>query len=387
MSAASLGYPASDIAAPRTAAASSTRASVNDAVLGMRGAAVLLIGITHYLPAQLFSFNIARPLSSFMFVATGYFWAVQVSKSQGLTDPRLAIRAHTLWNLMIQRHARIWPVLAVTILGYIAIGLADGGELTGQILRTWPLYLAYLGNVPKYLYEGQAFPSHFWLISSQEQVILTVGVAIVLMGYARLSRLLMPMLLLGIVSRSVGAVLFMPDHTAIALDSPLAIIDSLAIGFLLQAALSRRADRTRLRRQLGTFGVLALMVWATLPNLNAVYFGIMPFIAAIWGAFFLAIVTDTLRLPGIASSLISSRFLVHCGKIALSLYMVHPLINTILILCYPMVVGDTIPWPLFVAVGPIAAFAVANLMFITVESPAQDLRHAIRTAHTAEVRV
>jgi peptidoglycan/LPS O-acetylase OafA/YrhL len=307
-----------------------------------------------------------------------------MSMEPDLRAAQLAIRSRALGRLLFSRHLRIWPVVAVVILGYLVLAHLDGGELTAQIFRTWPLYLTYLGNVPKYLYEGRAFPSHFWLVSAQEQVILLVGIAIIVLGYERFSGLLFPMLLLGVVSRSVGAALFMPGHTAIALDTPFSVMDSLAVGFLLQAALANRADRTAVRRQLGGIGLTALAVWATLPNTPSVYFGLAPFIGAIWGAFFLVSMTDPLRAPGLAQSFIGSRFLVHCGKIALSLFLIHPLVNAVLLLSYAIAFGNTIPWSWFTIVGPVAAFAIANGLYLAIEAPMQSIRSTIKAAALAE---
>ena len=128
------------------------------AVDGVRGLMLLVIVTTHYIPSSFFSANIARPAAAVMLAVTGYFFmkvAERETRLAGAPLERCAAALSMLW----QRHMRIWPALAGVILLYALLGYFDGGRTTTQIHQTWPMYLSYMGNVVKMLYEGEAFPA------------------------------------------------------------------------------------------------------------------------------------------------------------------------------------------------------------------------------------
>lgn len=350
------------------------RIAVEDSVNGLRGLALLLIVATHYVPSDLFSFNLAKPTASVLFVATGYFMTSILTRFEAQLNGGFAERAKATATVLALRHARVWPVLAIVIGFYVVLGLVDGGALTSQILTTWPLYLGYMGNLPKMLFEGQAFPAHFWLISAQEQLVLVYLLVVLAFGLRALKSLLWVMVPLGLGARILGAALLMPEHPALALETPLAVADSLSIGMLLGFAARGQISRTALRRLAVTLGLAVLLVWAMLPNLNAVYFGLAPLGVALLACAVVLTVTDELRADTIRAGFLGSPLLVLCGQMSLSLFLLHPLVNTLLTLGYPKVMGALMPWWLLLAVGPPLSLLVSFVFFRLVEVPVRQAR-------------
>lgn len=350
------------------------RVAVEDSVNGLRGLALLLIVVTHYVPTAFFSFNLAKPVAAVLFVATGYFLTSVLTRYEAALNGPLAIRAGAMLKILGLRHARVWPVLAIVVGLYVLLALADRGEVTSQILRTWPLYLAYMGNMPKILFEGEAFPSHFWLISAQEQLLVLYALAIVLLGLSGFRRLLWWMLPLSLMWRVVGALLFMPERPALALETPLAVADSLSLGLLLGFAVRSRLSRTELRRISITGAVLVLLAWAVLPNQNAVYFSLLPLGIALLGCAAVLTVTDELRAGRIHGALLGSAPLVLLGRMSLTLFLLHPLVNTVIVLGFPHLFGILIPWWLLMLIGPPLALGVSFVFFRLVETPIRGMR-------------
>ncbi|HEX2560228.1 acyltransferase [Phenylobacterium sp.] len=354
--------------------------AVEDSVNGLRGLALLLIVTTHYVPSGLFSFNLAKPTASVLFVATGYFLTSILTRFEAQLNGGFGERARAAAAIFGLRHVRVWPVLACVIGFYVVLGLVDRGPLTSQILTTWPLYLGYMGNVPKMLFEGQAFPAHFWLISAQEQLVAIYLLVALVFGLRTLKALLWWMIPLSLGARVLGGALLMPEHPALALETPLAVADALSIGMLLGFAVRGQVSRTTLRRLAVGLGIGVLMVWAMLPNLNAVYFSLAPFGVALLACALVLTVTDELRADSVHAGLLGSPLLVVCGQMSLSLFLLHPLVNTVLTLSYPKLAGAIMPWWLLLIVGPPLSLLVSFVFFRLVEVPVRRARGLVNPA-------
>ena len=350
------------------------------AVDGLRGLMLLVIVLTHYIPATFFSANIARPAAAVMLSVTGYF-LMRIIDREAAFDGSIAERCHGAISLLFQRHMRIWPVLLGVILMYVVLGMLAPSPTTTQIHSTWPMYLGYMGNIIKMQYEADAFPAHFWLISAQEQFVLFVVAALVCIGRTRLKGFLELAVIVGVLARLIGGVLWMPDRPALATENPLAVADALALGMLCRIAIRSGAGSTALRRRLLVAALLIFFVWAALPNTYAVYFGLMPLLAALVGCQFILTLADEVRVRKLERAMLSWPAVVLLGQMSLSLFLLHPLVNTLLNLAYASQTGDVIPWWLLSMVGPPASILVAYAYFRTVEVPIRRFRAGRRRAH------
>ena len=359
------------------------------AVNGLRGLMLLVIVTTHYVPTSFFSGNIARPAAAVMLAVTGYFFMQILER-----DPRFRggfpQRLRAAGSLLFQRHMRIWPTLAGVILLYIGLGYVDPGPTTTQIHDTWPLYLGYMGNVVKMIYEEQAFPAHFWLISAQEQFLLITLLALVVIPGDRIRAFLKVALVVGVAARFIGCLLFMPGHPALATESPFAVADALALGMLCRIAVAGRTSGTRLRRGFTLAAIATFFCWAALPNTYAVYFGLLPLLAALIGCLIILLMADEIRGHKFERAMLSWPALVVLGQMSLSLFLLHPFVNTVINLSFARITGQLTPWWLLGLIGPPSSVLVAYGYFRIVEVPIRRVRTrnsparaAVKTANAA----
>ncbi|WP_265562222.1 acyltransferase family protein [Sphingomicrobium arenosum] len=357
-----------------------TTTAMDASVNGLRGITLLLIVLTHYVPTSFFSGNIARPVAATMMVVTGYFLAL-ILERQGIEaqEPPLT-RLRRAISLFAQRHIRIWPAIAGVIAMYVLLGHWIGDRTTTQIHDTWPLYLAYMGNVVKMIHETEAFPAHFWLISAQEQFVLATLLACALLGYRNLKSFLVGAVIVGILARLVGGFLWMPDRPALATETPLAVADALALGMLVRMAIVDGTSRTAMRRSLTAAILLLAAAWALLPNTWAFYFTLVPLIAALVGCLFITLMTDEMRSHRIEAFMRAWPWLILLGQMSLSIFLLHPLVNVLLTLGYTAATGLAIDWWLLSLVGPPLSLLVAFLYFRAVEVPLRQMRRRARSS-------
>jgi len=334
---------------------------------------LLIIVLTHYVPTSFFSGNIARPAAAVMLTVTGYFFMRIVEREHGLRGA-LGDRCKAALRLSFQRHMRIWPAVAGVVLMYVALGYLVPGRLTNQIHHTWPLYLAYMGNVVKMWYEADAFPAHFWLISAQEQFVFLVLVALVTFGADRIKHMITVAVVVGVAARLIGCFLWMPDHPALATESPFAVADALALGMLCRTAVAANVGTTTLRRRVTLGAICVFLLWAALPNTYAIYFGLMPLLTALIGCLIILTLGDEVRVRRFEQAMLSWPAVVLLGQISLSLFLLHPLVNTIINLAYARETGEILPWWLLAMIGPPASIVVAYGYFRAVEVPIRRFR-------------
>lgn len=351
-----------------------TSASMDASVNGLRGITLLLIVLTHYVPTTFFSGNIGRPVAATMMVVTGYFFALILEREKIETDRPFFSRVGGALAAFFQRHLRIWPAIAGIIGIYVILGYVDGGKTTTQIHTTWPLYLAYMGNVVKMMYEGAAFPAHFWLISAQEQFVLITLLATALFGYRNMRPFLITAVIVGVSTRFIASVLWMPERPALATETPFAVADALALGMLMRMAIVDGLSRTRLRRGIMSSIIGLALLWALMPNTYAFYFALVPLITALIGCLVIVYVTDDVRAHRFESAMLSWPFLVVLGQMSLSLFLVHPLVNTLLNIAYTDYTGQVMPWWALSIIGPPLSVVAAFGYFRAVEVPLRKLR-------------
>ena len=345
-----------------------------DAVNGIRGLMLLIIVVTHYVPSAFFSGNIARPAAAVMLAVTGYFFMTILERDVAAFGGSFRTRLAVAGRLFLNRHMRIWPVMAVVVLLYVGLGFLDPSPTTTQIHHTWPLYLLYMGNVVKMIFESEAFPAHFWLISAQEQFVVITLIVCVIGGARNIGAFLKAAILLGVSARVVGCYFWMPTHPALATESPFAIADAVALGMLCRLAITGGESKTRLRRRV-MVGILGtILVWATIPNTYSAYFGLVPFITALVGCLFILVLADDVRVRRLKGGLLASPLLVLLGQMSLSLFLIHPLVNTLANLGFARVTGELMPWWMLALFGPPLSITVAFLYFRAVEVPIRRFR-------------
>ena len=120
--------------------------------------------------------------------------------------------------------------------------------------------------------------------------------------------------------------------------------------------------------------IVTTVVWATVPNTYAAYFGLVPFITALVGCLFILLLADEVRVRRLNLGLLSSPSLVLLGQMSLSLFLLHPLVNTLINLSYAKASGELMPWWMLAMVGPPLSIIVALAYFRVVEVPIRQYR-------------
>lgn len=360
---------------------SATRRS--SAIVGLRGLTVIAIMAHHYMPADFFSFNVAKAFNALLIAIGGYFFAgFMLRESKNLDSGSVVDRTCAVGRLVARQVLRVWPMLAFVIALYVGLAFVDGGRLTTQILSTWWLYLIDLGNVPKVVYGAEAFPAHFWTVAAQDQVILIVGLSMIATGLAGLRRALPWMIVGGLAARVAAILAFMPDSPALALEMPWSVFDIACVGMLARLAIEDPTVRGRARRNAYTGSLLIGLAWMALPNTNAAFYGLVPLCLALLAVGLVLTATDDMRADGLSRA-ICHPALNFLGTIALSLFFLHPFVNTVLVLSWPHLTGAPIAWWAFAIVGPALAIPSAWAMHVLIERPLL----SARLPRTAGVRL
>ena len=359
-----------EAAAARIVQAHTAGATVN----GLRGLAIVLVVIYHYVPTEFFSFSLGKPINSILFVVAGFYFAALLVKHEAALNAPLRTRLSSAIDLLVRRHVRIWPPLAIVVGLYLILSAVDHGALTQQIRTTWPFFLTYLGYVPRWIYEANAFPGHLWVVSAQETLLLLFFAAIVVAGLRRVQGALWMLVLIGFACRTIGAAAFFPDHPSLALETPLAVLDALCLGMLVRFQLGRRRTHYRLRRLLTLAVVGTASALALLPNTDMTYFGLAPVLTAAGTALVLVLSADEVRGRRFAGSLLASPVLGFLGGISFSLFLLHPLVNTVLRLGFAQATGIEMPWWLLLGTGVPLSVGAAWLFARWVEEPFKRVR-------------
>jgi peptidoglycan/LPS O-acetylase OafA/YrhL len=341
----------------------------SNAVVGLRGLTVIAIMAHHYMPADFFSFNVAKAFNALLIAIGGYFFAgFMLREESSLDSGSVRDRAGAVARLLARQVLRVWPLLAFVIALYVVLAYVDGGELTTQILSTWWLYLIDLGNAPKVMYGAQAFPAHFWTIAAQDQVILVIGLGMIVSGLSGLRRALPWLVVGGLVARIAAILAFMPDSPALALEMPWSVLDIACVGMLARLAVDDASARGRIRRSAYTGALVVGLAWVVLPNTNAAFYGLVPLCLALLAVGLVLTATDDMRADALTRA-ICHPALNFLGTIALSLFFLHPFVNTVLVLSWPHLTGSVMPWWAFAIVGPAVAIPCAWAMHVFVERP------------------
>ncbi|MBC7583082.1 MAG: acyltransferase [Tardiphaga sp.] len=356
------------------------RAKQDDAVDGLRGVTLLAIVTTHFVPPDFFAFNIPKPASAVLLVAAGYFVMALLMKHAAALDGPWRLRARTIGGLLVSRHIRIWPVIAIVIALYCVLAFVFPDPVTTQIYDTWPLYLAYLGNIPKILYGAQAFPAQFWLVSAQEQMILCYALGVIAVGLSRANRVLPWLIGFGIAGRFVMTLLFMPHNPALGLETLVSAVDALALGMTARLAVEKAISRNLVRRTNLTAALCLGLLWMTMPNLWSVYFTLVPLIVALLSCALIVTLTDPMRTHRFNSGILIWPPFVVLGQMSLTLFFTHPLIATLLRLVWAQYIDTPLPWWQLAVAGPLLALAFAFVFFRVVEVPIRRLRAGMRAA-------
>jgi peptidoglycan/LPS O-acetylase OafA/YrhL len=348
------------------------------AVDGLRGLAILLVVVYHYVPSHFFSFNLGKPINSILFVVAGFFFAALLLKNAEALQASAATRLRTAGEILIRRHVRIWPALVAVVAMYGVLGLVDGGPLTQQIWTTWPYYLTYTGYIPRWAYEATAFPSHLWVVSAQETLLALLGGGLAVFGLPKVRATLWVFVVAGIAARLAGTLMFMPHYPALALETPFAVLDPLALGMLARFGMDRSTLRSRLRRRIAMGLLAAIALWVVLPNWNSSYFTLTPLIAALATTLVMVLSADRVRGRGIGRAGLAAPWLVFLGRLSLPLFLLHPLVNTVLRLVFTQTTGVEMPWWLLFAVGPCLSILAAWGFHRVVEEPLKRLSASLK---------
>jgi peptidoglycan/LPS O-acetylase OafA/YrhL len=172
--------------------------------------------------------------------------------------------------------------------------------------------------------------------------------------------------------------MFMPHYPALALETPFAVLDPLALGMLARFGMDRSTLRSRLRRRIAMGLLAAIALWVVLPNWNSSYFTLTPLIAALATTLVMVLSADRVRGRGIGRAGLAAPWLVFLGRLSLPLFLLHPLVNTVLRLVFTQTTGVEMPWWLLFAVGPCLSILAAWGFHRVVEEPLKRLSASLK---------
>lgn len=342
----------------------------SDAIRGLRGISVIGILAHHYFPRDYFSYNLGKIFTYLIIAIAGYFFTqLFLANRADLDAPSLRKRAASAAALVWLQFIRTWPLIAVVIVLYIGLGIIDGGELTTQVFHTWWMYLVGLGNVPKFVWGADAFPSHFWAVGAQDQAFVILAAIMVFAGYSRFAGVLPWIIGIGIAFRTVSCLFLMPDYPAWALETPLSVIDVIALAIWTRFGIERPELRGILGRHLLTSALILFLVWAVLPNTNTAFYGLVPVMVTAFAMWLLLSVSDEKRAGNWQKSLLCAPALVFMGRIALCVFFINPLVGAALNLAWLPLFHQHLPWWGLAFLGTAVSLPLAWLLHIGVERP------------------
>jgi peptidoglycan/LPS O-acetylase OafA/YrhL len=246
---AAAGLPASHLAESRL-----------PALDGIRGVAVLMILVFHYLQGMLTCAWLSKLTRPLYFAQTGVdlFFVLSGFLITGILL-NAAGTPHFLKNFYIRRALRILPLYYLLVFGYIAAGWFSNNPKFGFEKCWW--YLFYLQNIGMTFWHGSVGePGHFWSLGIEEHFYLLWPLLIVLCDERHL-----PRVLLGLIAVSIGCrLLLLSVGYDVGCFSPCRL-DALSAGALL-AVVVRQPDlagtaHQACRLMLMVFGPILLILY------------------------------------------------------------------------------------------------------------------------------
>jgi peptidoglycan/LPS O-acetylase OafA/YrhL len=348
---------------------------------GLRGMAILLVVLYHYLS---WTHGTRMPWLKRIF-ATGWsgvdlFFVLSGFLIGGiLLDTGESPRYFK--TFYARRALRILPLYYVWIAIYFVIAAFIGNP---EGWRSVPSYILFLQNLSKghHLLLGSIWLGHLWSLCVEEQFYLVIPLAILFLD----RRKLVAFLCVAIVVAPVLRILlhrYLPTHPAAQYTLTICRVDALAMGVLVAVAWRNETWKAKLRDHqsfiiaavlllLGVFAVLT--IWQPSQYSLTMTWGL-----SVLDTLFTGVLAITLLVPnGAWGRVCRWAFLIELGRVSFCLYVVHEIINLmfheIFFRSEPradswQTIGVTILAALF-------AYGVARLSWKFLERPLMRRRHA-----------
>ncbi len=318
--------------APAPLAASRLAESRLPALDGIRGLAVLMILVTHYLQGMLpcaWLSKLTRPL---YFAQTGVdlFFVLSGFLITGILLNAKGTR-HFLKNFYVRRALRILPLYYLLVLGYIAAGWLANSPKVG-IEKCW-WYLLYLQNIGMTFWpDAIGEPGHFWSLGVEEHFYLLWPMLVLLCSERHL-----PRVLCGLIAGAVACRTLLLSLGYDVFTFSLCRMDALAAGALL-AVVVRRPEQAETAHQACRWALLilgpALLVLYSLTSGKELFF-MQTIKYSLVAVAYTALLGATVG-PG--RWLWLERFfclsaLRWCGKYSYAMYVFHPILYGAIMTC------------------------------------------------------
>lgn len=221
---------------------------------GIRGVAVLMILVTHYLQGMLpcaWLSKLTRPLYfaqtgvDLFFVLSGFLITGILLNARGTP--------HFLRNFYVRRALRILPLYYLVVLGCIAAGwFVTHSNYQYGLAHSW-WYLFYLQNIGMTFWPGSVGePGHFWSLGVEEHFYLMWPLLIMFCKERQLSRAL-----LGLIAVSIACRVLLLSLGYDVFTFSLCRMDGLCAGALL-AVVVRRPDLAETAHQVCRWTLMIL---------------------------------------------------------------------------------------------------------------------------------
>jgi peptidoglycan/LPS O-acetylase OafA/YrhL len=349
---------------------------------GLRGIAVLLVVLYHFVPSMgLDRFGLQRSFH-FGWCGVDLFFVLSGFLIGGiLLDARES--PSYFRTFYFRRFYRIFPLYYLWIFFYAVLAAGAFSHLPSSIAVAWPgarpviVYALFLQNLVHKDLVGiaAAWLGPLWSLAVEEQFYLMMPLAVRFLPRRRLVQLLLAAIVLAPVGRTL-AYAWIHSSAAWYVATPFRA-DALAMGVLLAIVLRDERWKARLmRNRLPIYGTIALLgcgvcllaVWNPATEMRS---------RAMWGfscldAFFAAIMLLALLRPrGWWSSFCQLGFLRNAGGISYCVYIIH---FAVLEICQEIIVFRFREWPMSahiagVLVAGLATWAIAKTSWRYLESP------------------
>jgi peptidoglycan/LPS O-acetylase OafA/YrhL len=292
---------------------------------GIRGVAVLMILMFHYLQGMLpcaWLSRLVRPLYftqtgvDLFFVLSGFLITGILLNAKGTS--------HFLKNFYIRRVLRILPLYYLLVFGYIVAGWFSVNPNLGFEKCWW--YLLYLQNIGMTFWPGAVGgPGHFWSLGVEEHFYLLWPILILLCKERSLPRVLVGMIIGGIACRVLLLALGFDVFTF-----SLCRMDALSAGALL-AVVVRRPELAREAHRMCRW--ILLILGPVLLILYPLTSGKALFAMQVIKYFLVAVAYTALLGATVGpgrwlwlEKLFCRQTLRWCGKYSYAMYVFHPLL-------------------------------------------------------------
>jgi len=356
---------------------------------GLRGIAVLLVVLYHFVPSLGLagigfqrSFHFGWCGVDLFFVLSGFLiGGILLDAKESPSYFR---------TFYFRRFYRIFPLYYIWIFLYAVLAAGAFSHLPASIAIAWPgarpviVYGLFLQNVVHKDLSGiaAAWLGPLWSLSVEEQFYLIMPLAVRFLPKRRLVQLLMASIVLAPVGRAL-AYAWIHSSAAWYVSTPLRA-DALAMGVLLATALRDERWKARLTRsRLPIYGMIAVLgcgvfclaVWSPATEMRA---------RAMWGfscldAFFAVIMLLALMRPrGWWSSFCQLGLLRNAGGLSYCVYIIH---FAVLEICGGIIIFRFHEWPLPAHIGGVlmaslVTWAIAKTSWRYLESPMIRRGHA-----------